>query len=140
MALTKRRQLFVAEYLSDPKCNGTQAAIRAGFNEQRAKVTACELLKDPEIKAAIEQKRNKRLEKLDIDANLVLADILSTRDRCIEAGVGAWQIAARLKCDELLGRYLKLWTEKIELGADDALMDLLRAGRKRAGLPPAEVS
>lgn len=65
LALTKRKLLFVAEYLADPKANGSQAAIRAGFSEKRAKVTASELLKDPEVKAAIEHKRNKRLQKLD---------------------------------------------------------------------------
>jgi hypothetical protein len=136
MALTKRKQLFVAEYLADPKSNATQAVIRAGFSEKRAKVTASELLKDSEIKAAIEHKRNQRLAKLDIDANLVLADIIASRERCIEAGSAGWAIAARLKCNELLGRYLKMWTEKLEVGFDEELMKRLEAGRKRASLPP----
>jgi phage terminase small subunit len=136
MALTKRKQLFVAEYLADPKSNGAQAVIRAGFSEKRAKVTASELLKDPEIKAAIEHKQNQRLAKLDINANLVLAGLLELRDRCVEAGSGAWQTAGLLKVYELLGRHLKMFTDKVELGFDEELVKRLEAGRKRVALPP----
>ncbi len=135
MALTKKKQLFVAEYLADPKANATQAVIRAGFSEKRAKITASELLKDPEIKAAIQSKQERRLAKLEIDANLVLAGLLELRDRCREAGSGAWQTAGLLKVYELLGRHLKMFTEKIEVGFDEELMKRLEAGRKRAGLP-----
>jgi len=137
VALTKRKLLFVAEYLADPKGNARQAVIRAGFSEKRANVTASELLKDPEVKAAIEHKRDLHLKKLDVDAKMVIVDILSARERCIEAGSAAWAIAARLKCDELLGRYLKMWTEKIELGFEEEIMKRLEAGRKRASLPAA---
>jgi phage terminase small subunit len=132
MALTKRKILFVAEYLADPKANATQAAIRAGFSAARAKVTGSELLKDPEVKAAIEHKRNKRLEKLEIDADMVLTDILATRDRCIEAGSGNWQTQGRLRCNELLGRHLKMFTDKVEFTADEAFIARLEAGRQRA--------
>jgi phage terminase small subunit len=138
MALTKKKRLFVAEYLADPKGNARQAVIRAGFSVKRANVTASELLKDPEMKAAIEHKRNEHLKKLEIDAKMVLTDILQTRERCIEAGTAAWAITHRLKCDELLGRYLKLWTEKIEVGFGEEIMKRLEAGRKRAALPPTK--
>jgi phage terminase small subunit len=134
VALTKRKRLFVAEYLADPKCNASEAAIRAGFSEKRAKVTASELLKDPEVTAAIEHKRNQRLARLDIDANLVLAGLLELRDRCIEAGAGSWQTAGLLKVYELLGRHLKMFTEKIEVGLDEELIKRLEAGRKRTAL------
>lgn len=141
MALTKRRQLFVLEYVADPKCNATQAAIRAGYGEARAKVTGSELLRDPEIKAAIEHRRNKRfenLEELDVNEKLVLTELCAIRDRAIEAGSGAWQMQTRLRVTELMGRYLKMWTEKVELGLDQQLMELLTAGRKRVGLLPAK--
>jgi hypothetical protein len=134
MALTKRRQLFVTEYLANPKQPAAWAAVRAGFSQKRARETASELLKDPEIKAAMEHQLMKRLEKIEITERTVLLDILGARERCIEAGSGAWQTAGRLKCDELLGKYLKMWVEKVEIGIDDALMERLVAGRKRAGL------
>jgi len=70
-------------------------------------------------------------------ANLVLAGLLELRDRCIEAGAGSWQTAGLLKVYELLGRHLKMFTEKIEVGFDEELIKRLEAGRKRTALPVA---
>jgi phage terminase small subunit len=137
MGLTKRRQLFVTEYLANPKQPAAWAAVRAGFSEKQARETASELLKDPEIKAAIEHQLMKRLEKIEINEKNVLLDILAARERCIEAGAGAWQTTGRLKCDELLGKYLKMWVERVEVGLEEELIQRLTAGRKRAGLPAA---
>jgi hypothetical protein len=140
MALTRLRQLFVTEYLANPKQPAAWAAVRAGFSEKRARETASELLKDPEIKAALEHQLAKRLEKLEITEKTVLTDILAIRERCTEAGSGQWSLALRLKCNELLGRKLGLWKDKIEVGLDDALIQRLEAGRKRVSLPPAAES
>src|SRR6266851_2525135 len=115
MALTKRRQLFIAEYVADPKCGAAKAAIRAGFSERRAKETASELMKDPEVKAAIEYAHTKRFEKLEINQNLVLVGILQTIEKAIAAGSGAWQMTTLLKAYELLGRHLKMFTDKLEI-------------------------
>ena len=64
MALRKMQQAFVNEYVADPRGNATQAAIRAGYASARAKITACELMKNPEIQQAIERKTSQQLEKL----------------------------------------------------------------------------
>jgi phage terminase small subunit len=49
---SNRRRKFVTEYLKD--LNGTQAAIRSGFSENGASVTASRLLANARIKAQIE--------------------------------------------------------------------------------------
>ena len=136
--LTKRRQLFVHEYVADPKAGQARAAMRAGFSETRAKETACELMKDPEIKAAIERKLEKRFEKLEITANHVLVELDGIRDAAIEAGSGAWQSTARLKVAELKGRYLGMFKAKLEIGLDEELIKRLEQGRKRAFTPQGE--
>ena len=138
MALTKRRRLFVNEYLSNPKQSAAWAAVRAGFSEKRARETASELLKDPEIKAAIEQKLTSKHENVQVDQKLVVTGLLRTIERCIDAGSGAWQTAGILKAYELLGRHLKMFTEKVEIDFGERIMEALVAGRKRAGLAPAE--
>ena len=138
MALSKRRQLFVHEYVADPKAGQAQAAIRAGFSPKRAKETACELMKDPQIKVAIERKLTSKFETVQVDQKLVVTGLLRTIERCIDAGSGAWQTAGVLKAYELLGRHLKMFTEKLEIDLSDRIMEALAAGRKRAGLPPAE--
>jgi phage terminase small subunit len=93
VALTKRRQLFVTHYLANPKQPASWAAVRAGFSEKRARETASELLKDPEIKAAIEHKLTAKCEDVAVEQKLVLTGLLRTIERCIEAGSGAWQTA-----------------------------------------------
>ena len=134
MALTRRRQLFVAELLANPGKPAAWAAVRAGFSEKRAKETASELLKDPEVKAAMEQKLTGKLEKLEVNEKLVLTGLLRTIERCIEAGSGAWQTAGILKAYELLGRHLKMFSDKLEVDLGTEIMEALAAGRKRAGL------
>jgi phage terminase small subunit len=134
LALTKRRQLFVSEHLANPKQPAAWAAVKAGFSEKRARETASELLKDPEIKAAIEHKLTAKLENVEVDQKLVLTGLLRTIERCIEAGSGAWQTAGILKAYELLGRHLKMFTERVELDFSEGIMEALAAGRKRAGL------
>jgi hypothetical protein len=67
-----------------------------------------------------------------------LGELQDIIDAAKLAGAGAWQMSTRLKAVELQGKFLKMWTEKVEVGLDDALMERLLQGRKRAGLPTPE--
>ena len=49
---------------------------------------------------------------------------------------GAWQTQGRLKCDELLGKYLGMWTDKVEVTAIDELSERLKKAREQAGIVP----
>jgi len=51
--LRPKQQRFVEEYVID--WNGTQAAIRAGYSERSARVTASRLLTKANVKVAIER-------------------------------------------------------------------------------------
>ena len=140
MALTKRRRLFVMEYTADPKAGQAQAAIRAGFSPKRAKETASELMRDPEVKEAIQRRLEKRVECLEaasgeLNEDQVIAELDTIRDAAIDAGAGAWQSATRLKVAELKGKYLGMFKEKLEIGLDEELIKRLEEGRKRAFLP-----
>ncbi len=68
--LTARQQRFVKEYLVDPV--GAQAAIRAGYSPRGAAVAACQLLKKPDIAAAIAKAKAERSERTRIDADWLL--------------------------------------------------------------------
>jgi hypothetical protein len=61
---------FVDEYLLD--MNGRQAAIRAGYNPDRARITASELLTKPEVQAQIKTKQEQIARSLGITKELVL--------------------------------------------------------------------
>jgi phage terminase small subunit len=62
----------VAEFLVD--ANATQAAIRAGYSEKTAGPVAHKLLKNAQIFAAIEKRRGKIQNKLEITAEMVLTE------------------------------------------------------------------
>ena len=108
MALTAKQQMFVKEYLVD--LNATQAAIRAGYSKKTAEVQGHELLKKTLVAAAIQKQMDKRSKKIDITAEDVLSSIKDIRDKTLEAE--RWNEA--LKANEMLGKHLRLFTDKLE--------------------------
>lgn len=71
--ITKRQEIFVAEYLVD--LNATRAAKSAGYSANGADVTGSKLLRNPKVAEAIAKKSEKRLEKLEISAEWVLREL-----------------------------------------------------------------
>lgn len=88
--LDPRHQRFVDEYLID--LNGTQAAIRAGYSANSAVEQAYDLLRKPQIKAAIEASQKRLQDKLEIKAESVVRQLalIATADprELIEVRVG----------------------------------------------------
>ena len=70
MALTAKQRQFVVEYLID--LNATQAAIRAGYSTRGAKDQACQHMQRPEVVNAIEQAKEERNKRTQVDADYVL--------------------------------------------------------------------
>lgn len=130
MTLTDKQQRFVAEYLID--LNATQAAIRAGYSEKTAPAQASRLLINVNVAAAIQAAIKQRSERTQVDADYVLRTIVDTIERCKQAepvrdrdgeatGEYKFDAGAVLKGAELLGKHLKLFTDKTELtGANGA--------------------
>jgi phage terminase small subunit len=71
--LTKKHQVFVAEYLVS--LDATSAAIKAGYSQKSAQSLGCQLLKHPKVSAEIAKKTGKRLNRLEITADLVLQEL-----------------------------------------------------------------
>ena len=65
-----RQEQFCLEYIID--LNGTQAAIRAGYAKKSARITAAKLLAKTNITARIDELKNRRAAKCNIDAQWVL--------------------------------------------------------------------
>lgn len=129
MALTPKQTLFVAEYLANG-LNATQAAISAGYSAKTAESQASRLLRNVKVAEAIDEAQSPTLKRLGITKEFVLETIVSTITRCqqVEAvtyrGVvvpGEFQFDAAnvLKGSELLGRHLKMFTDKAEVSGPE---------------------
>lgn len=138
MALTPKQQRFVDEYIID--LNGRQAAIRTGYAERSAEVTASRLLSNANISLAINKALAARSQRTEITADYVLSTILETVERCKQAVpvtdktgkkvvvvtedgelVPAYTFDSKavLRGCELLGKHLALFTDKHELTGKD---------------------
>ncbi len=133
--LTGKQKQFADEYLID--LNATQAATRAGYSAKTAGAQGFELLKKPEIQEYIVERQQKRSERTGITQDYVLNTIVETIERCKQGEpvrdrdgkeTGEWKFEpnAVLKGAELLGRHLKLFTDKTELtGKNGAPLQVL---------------
>src|SRR5262245_12571738 len=65
--LNPKQARFVAEYLVD--LNATQAAIRAGYSPKTAASQAHDLLRKPEIAAAVANGQGAQFQRLALDAD-----------------------------------------------------------------------
>jgi phage terminase small subunit len=106
--MTEKQKMFIKEYLKD--LNATQAAIRAGYSEDSAKVIGCENLTKPYIAEEIEKELSARTKKVEIDAEYVLNNLKKVAETSMERN----DSAGANKSLELLGKYLKLFTDKTE--------------------------
>ena len=110
--LTPRQHRFVLEYLVD--LNATQAAIRAGYSAKTAYSQGQRLLKNVEVAAAIQAGMDKRAKRTEITQDYVLTGIRNMAERCTQDNESYNPLAA-LKALELLGKHLKLFTDRKEV-------------------------
>jgi phage terminase small subunit len=134
MKLTPKQKRFVGEYLID--LNATRAAIRAGYSDKTAEQQGCRLLRNVQVARAVENAMEKRAERKELTADYVIDGIRDTVERCrqarpvldrkgnqvsVETADGEQAAAytfepfAVLKGYELLGKHLKMFTEKSEV-------------------------
>lgn len=139
-ALTAKQAQFVREYLID--LNATQAAIRAGYSEKTAAAIGDENLRKPEIAAAVQSAMDARSQVTEITAQSVLSRINSVIDRCMQTeavrdregtatGEYKFDSSGALKGLDLLGKHLKLFTDKVEVSVDGDLAAILAARRNQ---------
>lgn len=128
--MTKKQKRFAEEYLID--LNATQAAIRAEYNKKTAYSQGQRLLKNVEVKAYISEQLEKISSEKTADAQEVMEYLTSVlrgeseSEIVVVVGQGEGVSTAkridkapdekeRLKAAELLGKYLGLFRDKLEL-------------------------
>lgn len=124
--LTRKQRKFAEEYLVD--CNGTKAAIRAGYSPKTANEQAAKLMSNPKIKTYITEKLDEISSEKLADAQEVLEYLTSvmrgehTEQVLRQDGNGVQvvdyiQVSARerLKAAELIGKRYGLFKETYEI-------------------------
>jgi phage terminase small subunit len=105
--LSEQQARFVEQYLVDPVA--ARAAERAGYSAKSARAQGSRLLKLPQVRTAIREGEERRAAKVEVKADEVIRDLkvmALARDDIRDSG--------KLKALELLGRHLKLFTDKVE--------------------------
>lgn len=151
MALSKRQELFCAEYVIDH--NGRRAAEAAGWSEKSAASTASRLLKLDEIRERIGELEKNAAEACGLTAIGVISSIMETRDRCLQAtpvmkynkitreyeetGEYVFDSTGANRANELLGKHLGMFEEKTTLGGGLTLspreLGMLQRAAEREG-------
>ena len=137
--LTNRQRLFVEWYCSaEVNMKPTEAAKRAGYTGKPnvLAVTANRTLNKPNVKAAIEAKLKKALAGAEVTVESIIRRLtqLGEEARAVE------QYSSAVRCAELQGKYLKMFTDRIEhVGSiedvsTERLVELLREILERGGL------
>jgi phage terminase small subunit len=111
--MTPKQQRFVAEYAVD--LNATQAAIRAGYSEHTAGQQGFELLKRPEIAAAVAQSGTDAITRLQVTAEMIAAEAWSIATDGEQPG------SARVAALSLLAKRHREFSEKHEHAGDFTL-------------------
>lgn len=103
MQLTAKQLAFVREFPID--CNGTQAAIRAGYSPKTANEQAAQLLAKLSIREAIDGQIRARAERLKIDADWVVVNLRNVYLEALAAG----DYSAATRCLENLAKHVGLF-------------------------------
>lgn len=83
MKLAPKRRNFVEHYFTC-EMNATQAAARAGYSERSARTQAEFLMKNPAVRAAIEEKRQEISRKNNITPDWVVERAKKVVIRCMQ--------------------------------------------------------
>lgn len=99
--LTNKQQRFCEEYVVD--CNGTRAAIRAGYSENTAAVIGYENLIKPHVANYIHELQKTKQTQTNYDAKRILDMHQAVYDKALEIEQLSAAVSATKAITELLG-------------------------------------
>jgi phage terminase small subunit len=115
--LTAKQSLFIDEYMVDK--NATAAAVRAGYSKRSANNIGPANLLNPIIKGEIDKRLMKMSQDAGITAEYVLNGFKTIAERCMSDD--NFDPSGANKSLEMLGKYLKLFTDNVNVSATVAV-------------------
>ncbi len=137
--LNAKRERFCQEYIID--CNGTQAAIRAGYSEHTAGAIASENLTIPLIQQRLAELQEQIAKTVGLTAEYVIAGFMEVYERCMQKVPAmtnddgsitgfTFNATGANRALELLGKHLDLFEDKTAEGPKLTIELILSAGDK----------
>lgn len=139
--MNKKQELFCLEYLKD--FNATRAYKEVYWVKQKtAEVQWCKMLSNPKVSEYLKSKAEEKLKKADVTAERVIQSLVEVANRCMQkvpvmtSGKDPVQVTELVEDDdgnevranvrkfdsawansalEKLGKYLKLFTDKVDV-------------------------
>ena len=105
--MTAKQEAFAIEYLKDK--NATQAAIRAGYSAKTARSIACEMLARPDVQQFVRERQEEAAAKASITAESIAENLKEIAANPLAKD------ADRIRAYELLGKYVGMFTERVEM-------------------------
>ena len=105
--MNTKRQRFVDAFTGEAAGNASKAAVIAGYSEKTAGQIGYALLKNVEVRQAVDAAQKQRSEQAGIASERILEEVskIATAEVKVRAG-------DKMKALELLGKYRKLWDDK----------------------------
>ncbi len=122
--LSQKQKRFGREYMVD--FDVPAAYVRAGYSKKSARSAGGRLLRDPRMKAFIAELGVEAAERADLTIDGVLKNLREDR----KAARAANQYGPAVRADELLGKYLAMFTDVNknvgvpDISAEDAITEL----------------
>jgi len=117
VSLNPKRAAFVREYLID--LNASAAARRAGYSPRTSDRTGYDLLRNPEVAAAVQAAVEQRAQTTQVNAEMVVTGLQAIAE-------GGTSESARVRAYELLGKHIGMFTDRSEVTLkSDILVDLV---------------
>lgn len=145
--MNPRQTAFAHEYVVDH--NGAKAAIRAGYAPGRAKQTARDLLRRPDVAQLVERLDAERREELGIDAKWIIRKLVEVVEKSMEGApkvtrdgqpirvivdgeeilVREWSPSGANKALETLAKHLGLLVERTQIEVSGEVVYTLQLDR-----------
>jgi len=109
--VTDKQTLFIENYLIH--FNATQAALEAGYSKKTAYITGFENLRKPKLKKIVD----KRIEEIIARTDDKRVKLIRFWEKIIDNKAASENY--RMKASENLGKYLAMFTERLELSTKE---------------------
>lgn len=117
--LNPRQAAFVREFLLDR--NATQAYIRAGYSRHGAPASACRLLTNAKVAAAIEEADEEARQRGALSVDWIIERL---REEAVSQAEDA-SAMSRIKAVELLGKHIGMWPKQPKVATAGAQLVLV---------------